>query len=359
MIYHILSPSIFTQRLVELLIRHKERVNLDDHMFLIIGKKKKFPVEVLNSLNYVTYNSDRDFKLYFALLRLKARDRLICHSLDFPFFIIFCGIFRRITSRIVWRIWGGDLYFFKFRSKTLKHCVLEFFRKIVIKRIPIIATPIRGDFDIAVNVYSSKAKYCFAIYPKTNITEFSERQISNEIRILAGNSIDDTNNHLDILYVLEKFKEENLRIIMPLSYGSVTFGSTDAYVDNVIRIGKDIFGSKFVPLLDYLNPSSYSKLLNGIDILILNHQRQQALGNIFPLLALKRKVYIRGDVSTYHYFNNLGVKVFDTNAIVNEDFETFTFFSKIVGENNSEIVRNIISEENTIDSWEKLFLLQL
>ena len=40
-----------------------------------------------------------------------------------------------------------------------------------------------------------------------------------EIIIQVGNSATNTNNHIDVLKTLEKYKCENIKIFLPLAYG--------------------------------------------------------------------------------------------------------------------------------------------
>ena len=45
-----------------------------------------------------------------------------------------------------------------------------------------------------------------------------EKQIIN---ILIGNSATETNNHIEVLDLLSKFKNEDIKIYVPLSYGDM------------------------------------------------------------------------------------------------------------------------------------------
>ncbi len=52
-----------------------------------------------------------------------------------------------------------------------------------------------------------------------------------------GNSADPANEHIEALAQLEKFKESNIKIYVPLSYGN------QAYAEQVIEYGKTILSN--------------------------------------------------------------------------------------------------------------------
>ena len=83
----------------------------------------------------------------------------------------------------------------------------------------------------------------------------------------------------------------------------------------------------------------------NIDIAIFAHKRQQAMGNIITLLGLGKKVYIRREITTWQFFKDINVNVYD--------FDSFEL-SRI---NNTQSTKNI---EN-IKSYfcEKNYLSQL
>ena len=56
-----------------------------------------------------------------------------------------------------------------------------------------------------------------------------------------GNSTDTSNCHFEMFDLLLPYKDEDILIYCPLSYGPYT-----AYGDSVIKRGKELFGEKFV-----------------------------------------------------------------------------------------------------------------
>ena len=162
------------------------------------------------------------------------------------------------------------------------------------------------------------------------------------INIQLGNSADPTNNHIDVLKQLTKYKEENIQIFAPISYGN------KEYAKEVILYGNDIFGDKFIPLTDFMPFEKYLEFLGTIDIAIFAHKRQQAMGNIISLLGMGKKVYMRSDITPWQLFDRIDVKVFDLN-----DISLDLIDSKIMNENMSKI-KSYFSKENYLKQLQSL-----
>ncbi len=135
-------------------------------------------------------------------------------------------------------------------------------------------------------------------------------QKTGELKILAGNSGNPTNLHHEMLSKLEPLKDSDIRIYCPLSYS----GDPD-YINSVEAMGKQIFGGKFVPMREMLDPVKYLNLLCEIDVAIMNHDRQQGLGNILPLLYFGKKVFMRSGTSSFEYLKSIGCHLFDISVI--------------------------------------------
>ena len=112
--------------------------------------------------------------------------------------------------------------------------------------------------------------------------------------------------------MLGKFSSENLVITTILSYG----GSLKDRQD-IVDCGKRLFGDKFKPILAYMTPAMYASHMAQNDVLILNQNRQQGLGNSLAALALGVKLFIKRSVTTYKHFNDKGIRVYDTDSINN------------------------------------------
>ena len=122
--------------------------------------------------------------------------------------------------------------------------------------------------------------------------------------ILLGNSASFTNNHIEAFNFLKGINLEDRKIIMPLSYGDKVYG------EKVDEIGKSIFGSKLESIFHFIPLSEFNELLSTCNVVIMNHYRQQAVGNIIATLWMGAKVYLNEKNTFYHYLKRIGVYVY-------------------------------------------------
>jgi len=255
-----------------------------------------------------------------------------------------------LLKKCSWIIWGGDLYSYRNEKNTLKSRLFEFIRSVVIKNMGALITQVKGDYELAVKWYKSKGNYRYSFtYPSNLYEKYDSVATEKDTTITyiqVGNSADPTNNHIEVFNQLKKYKDKQIKIICPLSYGDLD------YRDEVIKEGEGIFGDKFIPITDYLPYDDYLKVLSKIDVAIFNHNRQQALGNITKLLGFGKKIYIRDDITTWEYMISHGLKVYSINDV--ED-DILTPICSDIKTKNIQNVKNYFSESKLITDLEVLF----
>ena len=94
--------------------------------------------------------------------------------------------------------------------------------------------------------------------------------------------------------------------------------------------------------------------MDSVDVAIMNHKRQQGLGNIAILLRLGKKIYMRRETSTFQHYTDLGVKVFDIADIRKNPEQTFVWSDELAI-NNREIIFDHSSKEQSISEWRAIF----
>ena len=165
-----------------------------------------------------------------------------------------------------------------------------------------------------------------------------------------GNSATITNNHLEILKILSKFKRENIKIFAPLSYGDME------YANQVISYGKEIFGDKFIPIQKFMPLEEYYRFLYTMDVAIFGMKRQQALGNIFMQIQMGCKIYFDRESLLWSYFTqDLGCVISDMSEIFEMDIKKFTEFSEGDRLHNRAHICERISKEEALRSWRNIF----
>ncbi|MGY5651342.1 TDP-N-acetylfucosamine:lipid II N-acetylfucosaminyltransferase [Vibrio cincinnatiensis] len=171
--------------------------------------------------------------------------------------------------------------------------------------------------------------------------------------ILVGNSASPNNNHLEIFELLAKVKlDSNTKVIVPLSYGD------ELYKNKIIEKGVKFFGERFLPITEFMSIWKYSQLLNRCDIMIMNHKRQQAAGNIALGLLMGTKVFLNENNPLVKFYQKYGIETFSIKNIGDEintplSFEIKEKNRKILLEKKSieahlENTRNLIEEINKL-----------
>lgn len=170
--------------------------------------------------------------------------------------------------------------------------------------------------------------------------------------ILLGNSAAPSNNHIEALLVLSKLGMQGRKVIVPLSYAESDIG----YKEKLIKDGAELLGESFMPLTNFMPLSEYNQLVSGCGNIIMNHIRQQAMGNISAGLLRGRKVFLRPDNPIYQYYIRLGVKLFP----VSDDLTIADLNTPLNKEDacrNKEIMSRIWSREQGIKNVKAISLL--
>jgi len=327
----------------------QDNFDINNHRFIIFG----YPESEKQTDNILFINKQNITKKYFEL----KKEFNSCTKIIFNGFfygtktIILFHLLIKDWKKVYWVIWGGDLYSLISSDQERKRKINIFIQKKTYKKINNYISFIRGDFDLARNNFNKKAFFLNAYMPNQIDFDFLEKStVKSEetISILIGNSADPSNNHLEVLEYLKAFKNENIKIIIPLSYGD------KGYAKKIIKSTKEIFGSKFIPLTELLPSQEYSNMLANIDIAIFNHNRQQGMGNILALLFLGKKVYLRSDVTSWEFFSDHDIEVFDTQKMEDE-FQQLIHFDSAHRNRNKNIIKELFSKEKCKQYWENIF----
>lgn len=213
-------------------------------------------------------------------------------------------------------------------------------------RVTIFSAPVVDDFHILKKSLGPafKAKYAQLNYGSVEDT-FSVG-VDNNIcgnDILLGNSSAPTNNHIEIIYCLQKIDLGDRKVIVPLSYG----GSIE-YRNYVIELGERLLGSNFVPIIDFMTLSDYNVMLSRCSIAIMNHYRQQALGNIGVLMLRGVRIFINPQSVLFDFFSRNGMIVSSIDQLFCNDPVIFQELSE------GDVKKNI---DGIKENWDKAKIL--
>lgn len=219
-------------------------------------------------------------------------------------------------------------------------------RRKAIERLTLFAPVLPNEYEMVLKSRSWKsfpehACWNYGTMEDHLIKGFEGEQVEGD-SILVGNSASLTCNHKDTLGFLHEVGVENRYIISPLSYGDKTYG------EKIIAIGRQCFGEKFNPLKDFMPIQDYVATIKKCGYVIMNHKRQQAVGNIVIMLYLGARVFLREENPTYSFLKEMGVAVSSVQELEKDISLLQKPLSSEEKENNKELVSKYWSREQGI-----------
>jgi hypothetical protein len=307
-IVHICPLDKFIPSFIEFV---NENFDASEHTFWVYGDLERYPIALQGNVNYLGKDLFKSVKKTLMMFKdIQRKDRVILHSFHGIKMAALLMFTPWVLKKCYWFMWGGDLYQYQTGKRNLKWRLTELFRRPAIKRMGNFVTYIKGDYELAQEWYGCSGRlheclmYTSNIYKK-NIIDGDVAAPDGKKTILLGNSADPTNNHFSAFDILETYKNENIEIVVPLSYG------VKSYAAEVVTEGQRRFGSKFVPLTDFMPFHQYLALLGKVDIAVFNHNRQQAMGNTISLLGLRKTVFLNKGTTQWRFFEEKGIHVLE------------------------------------------------
>ncbi|RFS18732.1 hypothetical protein DVR12_27190 [Chitinophaga silvatica] len=180
------------------------------------------------------------------------------------------------------------------------------------------------DYQWVLRHYTTSAAYKYFYYnfnpkPSAEEQQFLNAPKNNQVTtILVGNSDTSSNNHLEALQALSVYKDQHIKLVIPLSYGNKEYG------DLIEKEAISIFGKdKVTTIRGFMERSKYYELLSTVDVAVMYHFRTQAAGNTLALLYRGKKVFIHSNSTTYEFLKTNDITIYDSATIEHMDFATF------------------------------------
>jgi len=316
---------------------------------------KQFNIEHIS-----TFNPKDIPALSRRLRRSGTYDNIIFHSLYMNYLLIALLINKKAVCRatsIMWGIQDAGPFIVPPTKRNIMTVTFGWFyeklRRLVIPRFRCIGTVIESEYERIKPLYNLKGVYkeCKYTRRRPEVAEHSERKKSEYVNVQAGHAGHKLTNTVEALEILEKFKDENIRVYCPLSYGD------EVYIDEVIKKGKEIFGRKFYPITKQMSQDKYERLLSYMDVYVHNATGQVGLGNIDINVALKNKIYMDDEGVVYNDYSVMqGYNVNKISDIKDQSFEEFVYFSPEDAEENKQKSNNLLDDDNFKRIWDNILL---
>lgn len=268
---------------------------------------------------------------FLEYLEEKSINAIMLHGLNL--INIIPQIKRQV--KIFWFAWGYDIYSFPadkpfvplnlYKPLTRKNIKGSFVNKLralhgkidsfckrkkieeAISRIDYFSGVLPDEYQLMKNNSCFKAKEVVFNYFSTDGLSHEELKQpyceGNSIQV--GNSANPTNNHIDLYELISKLNLRDTKIYSFLSYS----GSQD-YIENVKKYGEKLFGNNYIAITDFLPLNEYKNIVIKCNNVVMGHERQQAMGNIYTAIWAGCKVYLFETSITYRYLKRLGYIIF-------------------------------------------------
>lgn len=324
----------------------------EEHIFLAFGYMHEMDSEKYENV----LDFDFSFEMYVKYLPyFISSKKIFIHCLfDEGLIAFFCHhIWLLRKSNIL--LWGCEIYDKRDGVSTEE---IDKKRKTIFRFAKDVSVLTPEEMKLVRQYYPTKARgHLYSYYGAAPINHAKQpvpESVGNEnktINIQIGNSATETNCHIEALDLLSKFKDENIKIYMPLSYGGAQYVQYAKYVEAYAR---KIFGDKAVALRRFLPKEEYFKYMQSIDIMIFNNNRQQALGNIYAAAGMGKKIFLRNESTMRNYLKNMHLKFFTVQDIENMSYPEFIAYGSDSILQNKKAILHYKNKAKIKQLWEKL-----
>lgn len=360
-IKHVIPNS--NKSVIEAFIKFiNDNYSTNEHTFDIVSEDK---IIYFKGIEYKNVNVISFLRITDIIKIVNNNDKVIFHYLKLKTSQMFLLLFYpKIFKKVFWVAWGADLYQWKNKPEgnILRRCKIYIRNAIAFRfreRIKYFVGIFPPDIDYFKKEFKSDAKTFYASYvgglfndlytKRLNLMPLEGKILNSEcINIQIGHSSTSILNHIDVLENLVKYKNENIKIYIPLSYGNKEYG------DRVQEVAIQLFRDKVVCIREMMDKDDYMKFLSTIDIAIFNTTRQIGLGNITPLLYMEKKIYIPKGTVMYDFYKAQKINICDYSDINKMNYDSFI---EPVNMNNAKeyVTLNSLNKEKKNEMWNNVF----
>lgn len=365
MILHVTTDN----RFVDYAIKQFEEVLPGRNHYLVeVGNKNKELQYLKEAKNkYLTISGSKEY--FDWSNKISQYELVVMHSLNGDR----VKLINQLNSpvNIAWIPWGADIHYMKEDINLFQPQTLRLTRCLRIKRqIKLIPQRVyniikygqskedqkikalsnisfflgrEGTFNVVSSRFPNMKRFDYYYYNIQDTLGGCKNAFVDGDNILFGNSSTATNNHVDVLEVFSETQTEYSKIITPLAYGDMDYRKL------LLKRCKVVLEQRFYPLLVNIPLDEYNRLLSTCKVVVMNHIRPQAFGNILTALWMGAKVYLNEKNSLLSFCQSLGLYVYSINEDLNsENKMVFTALNMEQMNHNREILKKYFSYDISV-----------
>ena len=227
-----------------------------------------------------------------------------------------------------------------------------FDKKAIVEKINFFAPVLENEYKMVASKFGSSFPEYVAWNYGSSADLFNDERKShcnpNGNNILVGNSATPTNNHIEVFDLLRTQNLGNRKIICPLSYGNSDYASI------IKDRGRSYFGENFLGLDTFMPYEEYTELIGTCSNVIMNHHRQQAAGNITPMLFLGANIFLNEMNPHYSFLKEKGAVIFTMSDLSDSPDLLNSQLSEAEIEQNQQIVTSLYNKRAVQNKTENL-----
>ena len=367
---------VFDDKFIDRAIFQFEKALPGQHNYLLDIPKSDYQIKYVKQHIDKVCLAVRGSKDYLSKIKEAGAEVVILHSMSY----YYAHIVNTLLSdkKVIWIFWGGEVYDYlkEFRNnnfkrktrslasryllhKNLRNWLRPFFFKLknpskvwnfskyeAFSKIDGLALAHKDEFKtLSTTLNFTTQLHWFTYYSIEHlISDDVQNMTVNGDNILIGNSATPSNNHLDILFrIKEEISIDNRKLILPLSYGE------NWYRKKIQNTGTSLFPNNLQVLADFMPLSEYNKVVFSCSVVIMNHLRQQAVGNLIVSFWIGAKVFLDESNPLFAYFKGLGLIVFS----IQKDLKSIELNEKLTDKDvlsQRKILLLHYSEANVIEN---------
>ena len=332
---------VFDDKFIDRAIAQFEKAMPDQHHYLLDTPSPD------HSIKYIKKNIDkvdialRGSKEYLEKIKASKAKVVVLHSLSYYYAHLVNTTIK--DKKIIWIFWGGEVYDYlkefrkdNFKSKTkaiakrflwrnnTRNLLRPSFFKLknpgtswnfskyeAFQKIDGFALAHANEFELLKQKINLPCQlHWFTYYSIEHLisSAFKDATVRGQ-NILIGNSATPSNNHVEILEQIQnEISIGDRTLIVPLSYGE------EWYKKRIQSEGQQRFPNNFKALTDFMPLEEYNQIVFSCNVVIMNHLRQQAVGNLILSFWIGAMVYLDEQNPLFGYFKSLGLIVFSIQS---------------------------------------------
>lgn len=310
---------IFISRLVRMINNPEYSFSSEEHLFITPYKSI---YEVFSSYpNFILWNSSDPHSAQMVNYYAPYGDWLILHSV--PCWRKTLLIRWKYHKKIIWRTWGHDVglrdekkgsIFKRFVNKIFNRCRIHEIRRFA-------AVGVSSNYIDLLDIqrYYGDVKTVPLPYPEESkkISVNCCSSSKEPLNIMVGHSGYKADNHINILELLKKFKNENICIYLIFSYAD------SAYMKKVVEYVDANWPQKVKIITEFMPYSEYENFCSKMDIAIFDYVNSYAIGNVSLLLSLRKKLFFNRNGLWHKAFSDKNAPHMCTDELSTMSFEEF------------------------------------